>query len=478
MTRRLPVATTVLALFAPGCTVDQQSEISRYRAVSDLSRVPAFSPGAPLSLEDAVLLANAYNERLSIQGELYLQALLEQKRRAAALMPTLDLFGDQFLRENNSALRSTAFDGGVSGQYTLLTGATDFNSVKAAEADARSRRWLLLDLREALMLETARAYYSVLRAERLVEVLRSSSVVQQERLRDIRARQAVGFARPLDVAQIESQSSETMVTLLDAQNALARARSALILLTGVEAQDSLLTDGFAIPDSTPALTTLLTDAYRTRQDLLAARASADAARADVDAAFGQYFPSIRLALDYFLVRDSAPTDLDLSSLISINLPLFTGWRIDAEVRAAWSVFRQRVLEYSALRRQVRLDIETALADLDSSRQRVVELNAQLAAAAEALRQAEASYQAGLGTNLERVAAQDQLLNAQLRQASEEFTLKIAVLALQRAGGRLTQDLAFAPPVAAAPEEQAPPDSPFIILPPAAGMLPRADQRSP
>ncbi len=462
----------VLAWVLGGCAVDQQQEVGAYRAITDLDELPKFEPGQPVSLEDAVRLANAYNERLAIGGEQYVQALAERRRLAASLLPTLDLFGDVTLREHTGASGTTSgsgsqgsrvvsFDGGFTAQYTLLTGMTDFSTVRAAEADVRMQRWLLLDLREVLMLETARAYYAVLLADRLVRVLESSATVQAERLRDVRGREAVGFARPLDVAQIESQASQTRVSLLDAENSLSNAISALRFLTNADLRQSRLTDGFEPCDGSGELETMIAQACVVRQDLLAARAGADAARAEVDASFGEYAPTVRINLDYFLTRQTSPEDLDLTSLISINLPLFSAGRIDAGARAAWSVFRERVLEYSLLMRQIERDVEVAAADLDVSRRRVAELEAQVKASEEALRQAESAYQAGLGTNLERVTAQDQLLAAQVRQAREAYTLKIAALALRRAQGLLTHELTAAAPPMPTEAETRRPISAFI-----------------
>jgi outer membrane protein len=469
----------VAALLLVGCSVDQRADVASYRAITDLEPPPARDRAAPMSLLDAVRLANAYNERLGIEGEAYVRTLVERQRQAASLMPTLDAFGDLALAENTgSGPRTARFDGGFTAQYTFFTGLTDLNEVRAAELDIRAQKWLLLDVRESLLIETARAYYAVLRAERLVEVLESSVRVQEERLRDIRGRQTVGFARPLDVAQIESQASATRVTLLDAQNAVVTARAALAFLTGVPVNGVTLTDGFDAAAAPPDAESVLPVAWRWRQDLLAVRSLADAARVRVDARLGAYFPSIRLNLDYFLVRDTSPDDLDLSSLISINLPIFSAGRLEADLREAWSLFRQRVLEHALLRRQVRRDVETAVADLATSHRRLDELSTQVRSASEALRQAEAAYGAGLGTNLERIAAQDQLLSAQLQQASERFVLKVASLTLLRACGRLTGDLTLALVPAPEPEELTSPQSPFIRVAPGSEPAPAQTATQP
>lgn len=457
-----------LLLAASGCATDQANDVAEYRALTDITaELPTHQPGQELMLVDAVRLANAYNERLAIGGEAYVQALADRQRLAASLLPTLDLFGDLTLREHTGGAgggRVARFDGGLSAQYTLLTGLTDFKTVRAADLNIEARRWLLLDLREVLILDTATAYYEVLRADRLIQVLNSSMTVQAERLRDIQARQRVGFARPLDVAQIEAQVSQTRVSLLDAQNRLGNARAALKLLTAVDTDSSVLTDGFEPGPAPVQLDEVVAGAEQNRQDFRAARATAEAARALVDAAIGQYYPSIGLNLDYFLTRDTTPNDLDLTALISINLPIFSAGRIEADVRRSWSVFREAVLNHSLTRRRIRRDVESAIADLSASQRRVEELRIQVAAAEEALRQAEAGYQTGLGTNLERVTAQDQLLAAQLRAASEDFTRKLAYLSLLRACGTISPEVGGAAPVAA-PDGPPAPDSPFIRLPP-------------
>lgn len=458
--------------------VHQSAEVASYRRVVDLGdSVPStFRTDQAISLNDALRLTIARNERLSIEGETFLQAMIDRQRAAASLLPTLDIFGNLTFREKagggsdgtesgSSTSKTSLFDGGIGAQYNLLTGLTDFRQVRAAELTIEQRQWLLLDLRESIEMETARAYYGVLLGERLVQVITSSLAVQDERLREIRGRQAVGFARPLDVAQIESQASETRVTLLDARNDVANARAALSLLTGVDATSVTLSDEFVPPTSDAGFEHYVLMALENRQDLAAAGAAASASRDRVDAEIGRFFPTISVNLDYFLTRDSVPSDRDWNGLLSIHIPLFSAGRIEADVRTAWSEFRQDVLLHSLTRREIQRDIATAYNDLTTHRVRVLELENQLRAGSEALRQAEASYGAGLGTNLERITAQDLLLRAQVRLASEEFTGKIAHLALARAAGVLTAvATGFVPDSTTLPPRRNPPESPFIHLP--------------
>ncbi|MGH7290515.1 MAG: TolC family protein, partial [Myxococcota bacterium] len=265
-----------------------------------------------------------------------------------------------------------------------------------------------------------------------------------------------------------AQTSETRVSLLDAKNTVATSRSALTLLTGVDLSATALSDAFEPPAPPPTFDDLSTIATGTRQDLSAAVAAAIAARSRVDAEIGRYYPTISVNLDYFLTRETAPTDRDFNGLLSLHLPIFSAGRIDADVRTAWSIFRQSLLRHSLTTREIRRDVEIAHSDLLATHARIAEIGNQLRAAKEALRQAEASYGAGLGTNLERITAQDQLLAAQVRLAREEFNGKIAYLVAMRAAGVLTQ-VATGTPLdpASLPPRRTPPDSPFIVRPGAA-----------
>jgi outer membrane protein len=428
-------------LFVAGCKVDQQKEVAEYRKVVDLQP----PKDAPLTLRQALLLANQQNERLSIEGENYLQALIQRQRATAAFLPTVNLAPSYFFRDGSSSSDSGSsdkthgLDVPVSGQINLFNGFRDQALLKYANLTIEQRRALLLDAQEALLADVVRTFYAVLRNEEQIRVLEDSLKVQEERVRDIRGKREAGTARPLDVAQTEAQASATRVTLIDARNANRQSRSALAFLTGSAVQNTPLVDEYVLPETLLPFDTLRERALAERQDLAGGRQAALATRQLVEAAWRQYYPSVTLNLDVYLSRDTSPTDRDWEGLISLNLPLFAAGRINADVRAAWSQFRQAALFESNLTRQVVRDVETAHQSLAASEQRLAELQTQVTAAQQAFDQADASYGVGLATNLERVVAQNALLNAQLQLASEEFQRKIAYLDLLRAVGLLREE---------------------------------------
>lgn len=428
-----------LLLFVAGCQVDQAKEVETYRRQTRLtSDVVTHDPGTPLSLRKAILLANQNDEGLKSQGEEYLKALIQQRRTVANFLPTVDLVPVYSRRDkvqgetgNNSQYKS--FDVSAESSVNLFNGFQDVNRAWRDDYIAKQRLFQLKDAQEQLLIDTASVFYQVLRSEASVRVLESSLALQEERYRDAKGRFDVGVARSLVVAQTESQVAQTQTTLISARADVVQARSRLKLLTAADVATSLMADDFN-PPALPTLEAMLDAARSSRSDLRASEQAVEAARHDVDVAFGQYYPSVSLDLGAYLYRESVPEARSWDAALSANIPIFSAGRIEADVRTAWSSFRQALLARSSAERTVRSQVEQAYSALQASDSRLTQLQVQVAAAQQTLNQAEQSYHAGLATNLERITAQDTLLQAQLQLASEQYDRKLFHLALlQRAG---------------------------------------------
>lgn len=471
MNRAIPFALVTLTLTVAGCHLDQQKEVARYRKILDADTPQVeFVPGAPLSLEQALRLANRHNERLALRGEDYLQALIAKDRAFASFMPTISLAPTYFQQDEVNAQEQNTGGAGsgntvsslnhrldvpITGRINLFNGFSDVANYRAAGRTIEQRRALLLDAQAVVLLDVARTYYQVLRSERSMEVLKNSLNLQDERVRDFQARRRAGVVRPLDVAQTEAQASATRVQLIDARNDVVNGRTTLAFLVGAPVQSSPLVDQAAATGDVPSLESLQSEAAARRQDLAAARAAVVAAKYDVEAAIGRYFPSISFNVNYFLHRETLPDQSRWNELLSANLPIFSGGVLEADLRLAWSLLRQAKLSESLTERQVLQDVRIAYENQLASKDRLRELQVQLKAAEEALLQAEQSYRAGLGTNLERLVAQDRLLSTQLQLTSERYDQNVFYLALLRAVGELSLRLPGEPPPTTQPSTTAP-----------------------
>jgi outer membrane protein TolC len=442
----------LIGIASAGCVgeaaCDGQRDVAMYRAPLDTGIAPPTTQpvGKSLSLRDAMRRANFSNEQLAQQGEQLVRAIADKRRSVAALLPAVDLAPSLSVREatgRTSASTDVDVDFPLELRWTLFDGGQNVNAFWRDVYRVEAQRESLLEAQESLLYDVANVYYTVLRAEAQERVLVKSLSVQEERLREARGKQAAELARPLDVAQVEAQAAETRVQLIESRRQIAEARSLLGLVANVRVDaQTRLPDGFDLPTNTTFDVPLL---YRglasaRRSELRATSRAIEAARRDLKVATGQYYPTIALDASAWLYRESAPSARDWQAILDLRLPLFDGGRIEADVRAAWSFLREAILVDSYSRRRVTQEVDQSLRDIRASRDRLRELGISLRAADEASRQAEAAYQAGLGTNLERVTAQEVLLRAELAFATEQIDQKLLRLRLLRAAGVLREAL--------------------------------------
>ncbi|HEX8914865.1 MAG TPA: TolC family protein, partial [Humisphaera sp.] len=454
----LLVASAILT----GCAVDESKEVALYRQVLDgpNAKKVAYEAGAPLSLSQALLLANQHNERLEVAGEDYVQALVDKDRAAATFFPTVTLVPSfskadastdaggrrlnggltndptELAGRSSNATGDSNWDTPVNANWNVFRGFRDLATLRRAASQIDRFKALLLDLKATVMLDVATAYYQVLRSEATVRVLENSSRLQDARVAEMTARDRVGSARKLDVAQARAQAANTRAQLAAARADVRNARTLLAFLTNAPVADAPLVDRLGVPAGATDVAEALARAETGRQNLVAARQATLAAAQGVQGAVGEYYPSVTINFNYYLSRDSSPEDSLWNGLVSVNVPLFTAGRIHADVRTALSQLRQAKSGEQLARREVEQQVRQAIENLRASQARLTELRVAVEAAQQALDVAEGNYQAGSGIYLERLVAQDQLLNAQLQYATEDFTLKLNYLNVLRATGEL------------------------------------------
>jgi outer membrane protein TolC len=433
------VAVCMLLLCMPGC-VNWSGDVALYRKVLDGSHPttrPAFDPADPLPLTRALALADADNEAIALRGEGYIQALAEKMQQAGTFLPTLTL-GPSYSLSDVSGLGTThqiSVPANVSANGSL----SNVSNLAAAGYSVEQQAQLLLNEREAILLQVVQSYYSVLRAERQADVYVNGLKLKAEKVRDQEARLRLDMARPLDLAQSQADLAGTRARLTQSQTDAANARSALARLMGVQAVTGPLVDAFDPPAEVGEVDSWQEQALNQRQDLLAAARAVEAARASLESAIRQYFPSVSINYSSLLYSDPNSAQ-NWNGAISANIPVFSALSIEAGIRRAWSSYRQAGLAESQSKRQVIDDINQSFQNLQGSRKRIVDLETQVEAAQRAFDLSERAYQLGSVSNLDRLAQQDSLLQAQLNLVDEQFSQKAYYLALLRSAGGLSSVL--------------------------------------
>ncbi|MCX5683435.1 MAG: TolC family protein, partial [Planctomycetota bacterium] len=434
------------AMLAAGCTVNEARETAAYRNPLDEKIPPAaaqLAPGEVLSLPRALAMANYQNERLAMSGEDYVQSLIERDRSASKLMPSIGI-GATYTKLETFAAPSfvgTFFPNpflDVPVHTGLVIDLSNVADVEKNAVLAQYRLALLLNLQADILVATGETYYQILSLERQVAVLAESVKVQENRVADVRARVKAGVARQLDQREGEAQAAGTRASLIDSRNKLATARAGLAFLVGVASVDNPLADGFEVP-AVPPLEESQKQATLRRHEVLASQALVAAAEKALQAAYADYLPTVSLDFEYFLSKQSFPPDSRWIFGVGANLPIFSGGRLYAGLRTAYSLMRQAAAYNSLTRRQVAEQVKVAYGDLEAAGDRLKEYEAQVAAARDAFQLSDQAYIAGISTNLDRLIVQDRLQQAELQLAAEVLNRKIMYLRLVRQVGELVDE---------------------------------------
>jgi outer membrane protein TolC len=480
---RRPCIVAVLGAAALSGCVTHQQEVDNYKKVLQGPKPTAvrddYSHGEQLTLEAALLLANTGSEQLFIQGETYLQSLIARDRAYSAFMPTISLAptmdwqnrrltngsatlstgatgvtgnssgssgtgtgptgtsaGSSSVTTGGSAHGYTSYNVPLAAQANIFNGFRDVATLQANQFNVKAQRDTLLNLQATVLLETAQVYYNVLLAERSVEVLSNTVKYQDALVENEKNQMRVGIAQALDVAQSEAQAAATRVQLITAQQSVQTNRSMLAYMTNARVEKAALVDRLDVPNAIASMDEAVKTAETNRLDILAAAETVRVQRQNLQAAIGEYYPSISLDLNYYLHRDSFPTNVEWAGIVTATIPIFSAGEIRADVRNAMSQLRVTLYTEWQLIRQVRENVQIDWDNFTSSKQRIDELEVEVAASQEALRQAVQRYGVGLAINLDVLNAETQLLSSQLSLAQERFNYKVYYLDLLRDTGRL------------------------------------------
>ena len=196
--------------------------------------------------------------------------------------------------------------------------------------------------RISLVAEVARAYLTWLADHELLAITEDTLRSEDESFRLVEQRTREGIATQLDLAQARTSLETARANLSLYQRLVAQEINSLTLLVGTALPESLLRDAAPLNAQTfvaaPA-SQLPSRILLQRPDIMAAEHELKGAHADIGAARAAFFPTISLTAKTGAISG------DLSNLFdggsgswlfspSINLPIFTAGRLQAQLDAA------------------------------------------------------------------------------------------------------------------------------------------------
>lgn len=308
---------------------------------------------------------------------------------------------------------------------------------KAAGARLEASEAENLNVRELLATTVVMAYVNAQRSQAAEATLRKQLALSRQLLTITNDRASQGVASSLDTRRAELQANNLQQALLEAENALtvAKLELAKVIHAEISADYELADIASYFETSTPNEQEALKQAFDSRPDYRAAQAQLRAVELDLRSARAERYPSLAFAADYGQSGRKPFENLNTYRVQgSLNIPVFQGGRIAADVKQAESRRQRAEAFLEEVRAGVESDVLSALAKVQSAKRQVEVAEESISLGQEEVDLTTARFTSGVTDNTEIVNAQDRLTRAEDNRIRALFHLHLAVAELQRATG--------------------------------------------
>jgi outer membrane protein len=425
----------------------------------------ALPPNAPtdtlkLTLEQSVALAIKQNPTQQIAVLNAAESIQDKNITRADLLPQANLqVADSANRENVRAQfggklpPGFPFPGHI-GPYQIFTAGPTFGSnifdfslwkrYQAAQSNVIASKADSLSTREQVILLVVSQYIGTLRAVANVEASRSRVDLAQALYDQAADLQKEGVGTGIDTLRANVELQNEKQRLIEAENDRESSLYGLSKLLNLDPRQKIeLADSLSFFNTPqPDVEASIEEALSARQEWKAIEAQERSAKLEKQASQYQRLPSLRFDGNWAYLGNSSSTGIPTYQYqASVNMPLFTGGRIRAEIVKADLELQKIDQQKADLRNQIALDVKTSLLNLQSARNEVQVANLGVQLAKEEVDQARDRFKAGVANNIEVISAQDSLSRANDNQIAALYRFNQARADFARAVGQMEKTYA-------------------------------------
>ena len=410
----------------------------------------------PLSLADALNTALLQNATiLKAQNDLEASHGLVVQTRAVAL-PQLTASGQYKYTDPNdiegfiptSTMPNENWNTGIQLSQAVYEGGKLIAAIKAADATKQQAFAQYQTAVADALLKVQTAYYDVLLAAQQIVVHESSVKLLQKELEDQQHRLDAGTVPKFNVLRAEVAVANERPNLISARNNYRNAKNNLVNQLGYNLPREVLEDiplnltgGFDTAPFPLQLPEAIQQALARRTELTGLRKQVELQQLNIINARAGYKPVIKIFAGYNWnnAQFTPPTDLDhdikgWNAGAEMNWNIFDGLATHGNVLQANAQFAHAKTDLADQSRQIELAVRTAFSDFIEAKEVLASQEKVQEEADEALREAKARADAGTGTQLDVLDAENSLTQARNTQVQAEHDYSTARAKLQRAIG--------------------------------------------
>ncbi|MBI1965120.1 MAG: TolC family protein [Betaproteobacteria bacterium] len=304
--------------------------------------------------------------------------------------------------------------------YVLFDFGARADQVEAAEYRLLAANLAQNRVLQDVIFQVEHAYYQLLGIDALVKTNEMSLKNNQTALEAAQKRRESGLATVADVYRAETAVAQAQLNLTRGRGDLQKAKGQLASAVGLPVNQFLQVQVLSAPprahEIVQSIDGFLQRAKSTRPDLVAAEAQARAARAAANATAKAGLPSIEFTGNTArTLFDNRPGANTFNLTFNLRIPLFSGFRDTYQIRQAEAQAQQAEAARDALYKQTELDVWQAYFDLQTAVSGIASTEAQVRSAEQTAQATLARYQAGFGSILDLITAQQDESSARVQR---------------------------------------------------------------
>jgi len=333
-----------------------------------------------------------------------------------------------------STTESRNFSGNVTARLTLFDGLSNFATLSQSKNNVESARLDLQRLKQDIVFQTITLYYTVINAKQLLGVREDDLKWNQRNLETVTESNKLGAVTLADVYSQQVKTGNSELALIKAQNSFETAKSNLLNYLALDVLEDYKFSSDLTAEEQNTLNEKMQIDYRNISDLvnkaLSVRTDFQSAQLKLESAYNGitiarsgHLPTLSNSFSYNIRANEFDKFFDSRTYVvglSLNIPIFSGFRVSNNVQFAEVTAENKQIELSDLERSIKLEIQKTYLNLKAA-DKSLQVNTKNVIAAEETRKIEQErYSLGSGTLLNVLIANSDYTTARTNLITAQF----------------------------------------------------------
>ncbi len=415
-------------------------------------------PPAVLKIHDAVELALERNTSIT---QAVLSVSSSEARVTSAFgtfLPTINLSGGytRYIAQGSVVIEGTPIEAnrpddfyraGANASILLFDGFGRTATYNAAQYSYAAAELGVTFAKRQVVWQVRHRFLNALRARQIVDLREVELQTAQEQLLRIEglvegavAVIATQYAQEVEVANAELMLEQARTDYLVARTSLSNLMNVDPVHVFEVSPDGLLetidsTEMVRRKIALGSFEDLFERQLQSRSDIVASRATVEAAEASLKAAKAGYYPTVSATLGWGWNRSGGINSSDGTLSLNLQYPLFEGFRTDERVQLAENEYANAQIELRRLELQARSELQQAFARLEGAERALSAAEKVVKSARQSRLVSDERFKVGLENYSDYLTANTQFFKARINQIDTLFNYRMALYEIEYLSGQ-------------------------------------------